>query len=180
VRRKLTIFDVMILVAATALGIMALPPVHYLKQLIKRLGVIEPSKLLDPDYLYLVMLGGPGADETFVTDLVNLTLPYLLIGTPTVLVLRLLKPRPPWRSLVWQPGLWACGAATAAIIVAIVVALVFHGHVNLFVFPGAVGGAWLVLAVSRRWLSEPSWIDRLGRAIGVAWLSFLPIFGRWS
>ena len=35
----------------------------------------------------------------------------------------------------------------------------------------AVGAVWLVLALSRRWRPEKSWIDRLGRALGVAWIA---------
>jgi len=33
---------------------------------------------------------------------------------------------------------------------------------------GAVIGAWLALALTGRWRPEPSWIDRLGRIVGVA------------
>jgi hypothetical protein len=34
----------------------------------------------------------------------------------------------------------------------------------------AVAGAWLSLLLAGRWQSEPSWVDRLGRAIGWLWL----------
>ena len=54
----------------------------------------------------MVLGGGPGA-ETIVTDLINLTLPYLFLGSVTFLVLRVLPPRPPWSELLRQPGLWA-------------------------------------------------------------------------
>ena len=30
--------------------------------------------------------------------------------------------------------------------------------------------AWTMLAVQRRWRNEPSWIDRAGRVLGVAWV----------
>jgi hypothetical protein len=46
-------------------------------------------------------------------------------------------------------------------------------------------GAWLILALSGRRRPEPSWIDRLGRIVGIGWLSILGIkaleflFGRW-
>jgi len=45
-----------------------------------------------------------------------------------------------------------------------------------------VGGAWLALAMAGRWRPERSWVDRLGRAIGVFWIAsavhflFLPLF----
>ena len=34
----------------------------------------------------------------------------------------------------------------------------------------AVAAAWLALAVAGRWRPERSWIDRLGRVLGVAWI----------
>jgi hypothetical protein len=34
----------------------------------------------------------------------------------------------------------------------------------------AVAGALLILALSGRWRSEPSWLDRSGRALGYAWM----------
>ena len=34
----------------------------------------------------------------------------------------------------------------------------------------AVAAVWLVLVVSGRWRPEKSWIDRLGRALGVIWV----------
>ncbi len=34
-----------------------------------------------------------------------------------------------------------------------------------------VGGAWLALAMAGRWRPERSWVDRLGRAIGVFWIA---------
>jgi hypothetical protein len=36
----------------------------------------------------------------------------------------------------------------------------------------SVLGAWLVLALSGR-RPETSWIDRMGRLVGIAWLSIL-------
>jgi hypothetical protein len=41
--------------------------------------------------------------------------------------------------------------------------------------PYVVATAWLMLALSGRWRSEPSWIDRLGRIIGVFWVGLLPL-----
>ena len=32
-------------------------------------------------------------------------------------------------------------------------------------------GAWLALLLARRWHPEPSWIDRMGRALGLYWVS---------
>jgi hypothetical protein len=35
---------------------------------------------------------------------------------------------------------------------------------------GLIFSAWFVLAVSGRWRPEPSWIDRSGRVLAVAWI----------
>jgi hypothetical protein len=35
----------------------------------------------------------------------------------------------------------------------------------------AVAGAWLALCLVGRWKSEPTWIDRPGRAIGCLWIA---------
>ena len=35
----------------------------------------------------------------------------------------------------------------------------------------AVGSAWAVLALDRRWRPESSWLDRLGRILGAYWLA---------
>ena len=35
----------------------------------------------------------------------------------------------------------------------------------------AVAAVWLVLALSGRWRPEKSWIDRLGRMLGVTWIA---------
>jgi hypothetical protein len=40
--------------------------------------------------------------------------------------------------------------------------------------PGpAVAATWLGLILSRRWRPEPGWIDRVGRLIGVLWIAIM-------
>ena len=42
--------------------------------------------------------------------------------------------------------------------------------------PGlAVASAWLLLAIGKRWQSEPSWIDRLGRFMGFYWIVMIAV-----
>src|SRR4051794_15838727 len=110
--RRLTLLDAMVLIGATALGIVTAPPVHYLNQLGKKLGAIDTRRPLDPLYWRQLALGGGPRAETIFTDLINLALPYLVLGAATFLVLRVIPPRPPWRDLLRQPGLWACGSLT--------------------------------------------------------------------
>jgi hypothetical protein len=38
---------------------------------------------------------------------------------------------------------------------------------------GVVFGAWAALAATRRWRSEPTWIDRLGRVLAAIWIGLL-------
>jgi hypothetical protein len=45
--------------------------------------------------------------------------------------------------------------------------------------PVAILGAWSALAICGRWSPEPSWIDRLGRILGVFWIVKFPINFFW-
>ena len=42
------------------------------------------------------------------------------------------------------------------------------------IVPATVLVAWLALGLARKWQSEPSWIDRAGRLMGVLWLATIP------
>jgi hypothetical protein len=44
----------------------------------------------------------------------------------------------------------------------------------------AVAAAWLLLAVSGRWRSEPGWLDRLGRILGTFWIAIIPFSCWWD
>jgi hypothetical protein len=44
----------------------------------------------------------------------------------------------------------------------------------------AVAAAWLLLAVSGRWRSEPDWLDRFGRALGAFWIAVIPFTCWWD
>lgn len=121
-----------------------------------------------------------------------LVLPLVALWTLAILPLRLLGPRPRWRRLARQPGLMAA-CATAVVLVcyglligtvsliarregaswpeaATELALVgFAPHAPLAVGL-AVLASWMTLIVGRRWRAEPSWVDRLGRILGVFWI----------
>jgi hypothetical protein len=108
--------------------------------------------------------------------------------------IRLARPRPPWRRLARQPGFVACWAIAAVLALGLVEGLFrvafqggfkqwggvwpFHALWELGVVfrgPFAVAAAWLALALAGRWSPEASWIDRLGRALGLAWVIWLPM-----
>jgi hypothetical protein len=107
--------------------------------------------------------------------------------TWTVVALRILGPRPARGRLFYPPGLAACVAASAASLFALC-----YGWDQPFIsFPGsddmvsivalraaqplplaaAVASTWLILFFDRRWRSEPSWIDRTARCLGVYWVA---------
>ena len=56
---------------------------------------------------------------------------------------------------------------------------IYANRVQDGTLPGfAVLMTWAFLKVSGRFRAEPSWVDRLGRAVGVGWV--LAMFARWS
>lgn len=101
-----------------------------------------------------------------------------------VIGLRLRRPRPRWRRLGSQPGFVACVAMLVTLIPGLLwIATIYHrpGFRRPLGFEQAWGcviewadsavlGAWFALVVSRRWRPERSWIDRLGRILGLYWL----------
>ncbi len=185
-RRRFTILDGMILVAAAAIA------VAWLR------GVLK---------IYLSVLGsarGASLPDRILWGLPNLV-PPLVLATFVTLVLRSVRPRPSWRKISYQPGFAACAAA------ALIVSLQFvyrfsivavkqlsdlktRGTASVLALAQiatdltgtglAVMAAWLILMLIRGWRVEPTWIDRLGRLIGVCWivlylayrLNFLLIF----
>jgi hypothetical protein len=44
----------------------------------------------------------------------------------------------------------------------------------------AVAAAWLLLAASGRWRSEPGWLDGLGRVLGTFWIAIIPFSCWWD
>ena len=41
---------------------------------------------------------------------------------------------------------------------------------------GVALGAWATLAATQCWRTEPTWIDRLGRVLGVCWIFLLILY----
>jgi hypothetical protein len=157
--RNFGILDAMILVAATAAGLalyraMSFPPMN---------GFPKPA---------MIALAG-----------VEVAVPLLVALTPAVLILRLRRPRPRWRRLARQPGLVACCVAMLILIFEILLIVPINAALfrSLPVFPSGsiffrgyagygVAGGWAIMALGGSWHPEPRWIDRLGRALGFAWI----------
>ncbi len=169
-RRRFTLLDAMILVAATAVGYAGVRVTYHIMR-------VNPGEFLQfasvGDFLNL----------TFVLSL--LAMPVLASWTLTLIPLRLLAPRPRFRRLARQPGFAAAVAPTmAAMFLTPPIAFgeilsMNQSHWDPFLViyplvPASLGVsvvvAWSLLLLGRRWRAEPSWIDRLGRALGAIWI----------
>ena len=168
--RRFTILDAMILVVASALAF----------TLLRSFVFRTLPGLSNGQGLLAVVMGG------------------LVTWTPTLLWLRLRRPRPTLRRLARQPGFAASIAGTAVLALGTVtigllalIRLSMQGptqsagvaprppdptwwlgvvlHFGPVVGP-AVIAAWFVLAVSGRRRPARGWLDPLGRTIGVAWI----------
>lgn len=174
--RRFTISDMMIVVPAAAVGAVILRaylPGHY-----AQLGRL-PTLIGDRwgFWRFYVWIQGPGS---------CLVVPLMAAA----IGLRLRSPRPRWSRLVRQPGFVACVAVLVSAIPGLVwTATIYHrpgfreadgfrpAWTTTLEFAGtAVLGSWFALALSRRWRPECSWIDRLGRILGLYWLLLLFTF----
>ena len=127
----------------------------------------------DEDYQFSVR-----SLEYYLSDEFQTWLTAALIAlTSAQLLMRLRRPRPEWHRLIRQPGFVACGAA--AIGFCIDKGWVPYIRLESLHFPFmttlAVLIAWSALLGLRVCLAEKSWIDRLGRLVGVGWIISGPI-----
>jgi hypothetical protein len=122
--------------------------------------------------------GGPCLALRIVVDLIAMS-PLLVVIGVAILALRVRPPRLRWQEVLEQPGFWACLAPILALLSLVPVGPLFGARYSPLLPSGAVGIAWLALAVTRRWHPEPSWIDRLGRALGLGWLVIF-LLGIWA
>jgi hypothetical protein len=173
--RPVTIRDGTVFVAAAAVGL------WLSRMTIQGFGIINrPLTTLSKDWMHYLSASSP----------------VLLVASQAVLLIRLLKPRPSGLRLRRQPGLVASiAAAFMALIQTVCFTLPgllqlsqpwpfpFPGWVYVFLMyvsaPGpiarAIAVAWCVQAVVGAWRPEPSWADRLGRAIGLAWIGLFVV-----
>jgi hypothetical protein len=170
-QRRLRIADVLVLVAATAIGIAwmsrwSLPYVIRQKLLVK----YDPSPVLMPP-----------EDGNFADAGAYLLAPWAF----SLVILRMLRPRPRQRALLNRPGFVATGVATAVILQQLVrfqienarlYGSLRNGFVMVFEATNptpialAVMASWSLMVACGRWHPEASWVDRAGRAVGVAYV----------
>lgn len=153
--RKFTLADIMILVAASAAG----------------LALARTVLKTQNSPWYFAYPMGAGS-------------PIVLGLTVGLLVIRLRKPRPAARRLFRQPGAAASLVALASVAVWSVFLGIAAGSGNPdrgldgFSYVGfsagpAVLGAWILLGITQTGRREPGWIDRLGLALGCAWIALM-------
>jgi hypothetical protein len=184
--RQFRLVDMMILVAAAALGC----------------GIVQGfSALTDGEYSWrnffeaareLPRYFGSEGWIWPTSDLIwmvgALASPFIAMLTLALIPIRLLGPRPRWRRLARQPGMMAAFASALAIAL---IDLPFLGirlltleenvwpkfdveeyaFITIMSISLAILVSWMTLFVGRRWCAERSWVDRLGRAVGVGWIS---------
>ena len=179
--RQITIVDGMILVAVVAVGLW-LSAMNFIPWFRAMLSI--PPDVWAGNPVWLAWHWG--------SLLARHTQPMVAVLTLGVLFARLSHPHPALRRLVRQPGFAACVAGTLAVLVTgglnvattnhgFVVGHQFQGYVWVALFPQgfepgvAVAACWLLLALGGRWHPEPSWIDRVGRGLGIYWMTMILI-----
>jgi hypothetical protein len=188
-RRRVTLFDLMVLTAATAIGLS-------LVQFGWRGNAAGAWIFTWP---VLPHKGSGYPSKSWILPIaVRATsiLPCLAAWTGAFLVTRLHGHRPRRRRLVLQPGLVAAVAALSVLAIESILLIgsakidgrfgwssptrvaefVVNGVVLLAHHAGwAVAVSWFTLVLIGRWRPEPSWVDRWGRALGCTWIIVGPI-----
>ena len=186
-RRRFQLLDAMILVAATATGCAGM---QWISQLLSEVGVWSSiSENWRTTWQSI-------SQSSTTLDLVShlslwcvlvavLAMPLVLSWTLALIPIRFISPRPRFRHLACQPGLMASTATGLAIgfvglLIVVPVLVSPRGaatnvlYIVMCLVPTFVGlailASWMTLLAGRRWLAEPSWIDRLGRVAGVFWI----------
>jgi hypothetical protein len=173
VARRFTLFDAMVLIAATAVGFV---PMRYL-------------------YTEVFANSGP-ADWTQesiyeLAMVVNILIaPIVIAWSAALSILRMRHPRPRLWRVCRQPGMTACLAILVATFffvtkdtillgfmhfgqglalrdLAEIASSPYHWFTCVVSIESSVLAVWIVLWLGRVGRREPSWIDRTGRALGV-------------
>jgi hypothetical protein len=126
------------------------------------------------------------AEQHVAWPIINCVSVVALPITWTLVALRFIGPRPTRARWFDPPGLSACFAVSAASLLNSwcawdvifirpsvpqdVFSLVALRVVEPLPLAAAVLGTWSLLLINRRWRPEPSWIDRVGRCLGIYWL----------
>lgn len=188
-RRPITLFDLMVLVTATAIGL-SIVQFGWPRQ-VAGVGIFS--------WPFTTRGTGGYPSKTWVLPIawrVTPFLPCLAAWSGAFLVVRLRGPRPRRRRLVAQPGLVAAVASLSALAIesGLLIGSAWYdgrfrfmrpARINDFAQNGvvllahhagwAVIVSWLTLALVGRWHPERSWVDRWGRLLGATWIVIGPV-----
>lgn len=181
-RRRLTLLDLVIIVASVAIGLALLK---------LRIAFADLPRFFTSAFSTVPWRWSPRVASLRLSGLLELAIPCALAGTLGTLVLRLLPPRPALRRLARQPGFVACATFLTIAGLASLAVLATLGFRGRFSHPTnrdligyysiatllvaqlggwSVAAGWFVLRLSDRYRPEASWVDRLGRAFGFYWI----------
>jgi hypothetical protein len=166
-RRRITLLDLLTLIAATAVGLALLR--------ISIKGMQDWPTAVSAGALAASRIG---AGQTYASCLLA---PWSL----ALLALDLRGSRTSPRRAARGPGFIACAAATAGVALYLVACSIQFATGRLSLSPAAVSritgvfdtyaalvvaGAWLSLVLDSRWRAETNWIGWAGRVVGIGWI----------
>lgn len=162
--RQFSLFDAMVMVAATAIGLVGSSSLY---------GFEAGTSL------------GTGS-ELWLNGL-SLIRPCLISWCLALSLIALKRPRPTIRRVARQPGVVGCWAATIALAATI---FIEWAKLTWYRCPFDLGDAafyssnrpmgcsvlsiWVIAKLSGRWRPEPNWIDRMGRLLGMIFILAMP------
>jgi hypothetical protein len=177
VTREFTLFDAVVSVAAVGLALaFARPHLTYLGANLWAIPIRGPAGWAG---VWSYLRTRTDVTYSIVIFSFNSLYSFLFAWTLAFLVMRLRKPRPSLNRLVKQPGMVACEVLLFGMILTI--CLAWHEDYQLLASVAVVSTAlaipvaWAILALRGRWAAEPSWIDRLGRGLGICWSVSIPL-----
>jgi hypothetical protein len=172
-RRRITLADLLILIAATAVGL------ALLRVCIRGIGAQTLSRR-------------PGSVTlSYITTAETYASALLTPWTFALLVLSLRGPSLSFHRLARGPGFIACAAATTGVALYLTVCLTQSAIGKLTLDASSVwkitatfrlyaslmvAGSWLSLALGARWRAETNWVGWAGRILGIGWIGLF-LFG---
>ena len=179
--RRFNLGDLMILTIAVAVGLA--PAIKIVSHIAESFAKIPPAGRSfwyydDFAWWWDGVVRRVGPRSWVISGVVELLLCLVAPLAPALVVARLRRPRPPLRLMACQPGFVACSLIFLTLLIGMELTILRIGLIPppvLMATPGAsVVTAWSILAARRRWRCEPSWVDRGGRIVGMAWIALLP------